>query len=615
MVLEYAEGSKLYVPLSQSYLVSRYIGAHEERPVLSKLGSPKWQQTKALAQQKIIGYAAELLELYAQRSLEKTAVLGEDSEELQLFEQEFPYTETVDQLLAVQAIKEDLKAKKPMERLLSGDVGYGKTEVAMRAAFKMAFEGKKQVALLVPTTLLALQHFETFQERFQGYPLKIGLLSRFQTPKQNLKTLQELKTGDLKIIIGTHRLLSQDVVFHDLGLLIIDEEHRFGVRAKEKLKKLRQNQKIDALSMSATPIPRTLYMSLINIRDISQINTPPQDRLPIQTILTESSEELIREAISLETARQGQLFILHNRVETIFQRKAFLEKIAPQARLFVVHGQMSALEIENIFHAFKNYAADILLTTTIIESGIDIPNANTILIENADTFGLADLYQLRGRVGRWNRRAFAYLLVPKGRKLSDLARRRLAALAEAPLFGGGAKIAMRDLEIRGAGDLLGAKQSGQLAQVGFHLYCKLLKKAIEALKAKKPFSFLEPKMEFSQKALLPESYIREKEIRMEIYHRLGEASSASELDLLFQELCDRFGKPPEETAWLFSFTRLKLAATESSIFHLKFGERTLFLEKQAGDKKFSQVFVLPSEVQKKPALLERFVLDLFQKIN
>lgn len=608
MAIEYAQEAKLFVPISQSYLVSRYIGAHEEGPSLSKLGSNKWQKTKASVQKKIIGYAAELLELYAQRTLKKGYQITEDSEEMQLFELEFPYTETVDQNLAIQAIKEDFKKPEPMERLLSGDVGYGKTEVAMRAAFKMAFDGKKQVAMLVPTTILALQHFETFKERFSSYPINIALLSRFNTAKENQQIIAQAKEGTVDILIGTHRLLSQDVSFKDLGLLIIDEEHRFGVRAKEKLKKVKANHNIDVLAMSATPIPRTLYMSLINIRDISQINTPPQDRLPIRTILAENTEEVIKNALLQEILREGQVFILHNRTETIFQRKNQIQKLTPEAKILVVHGQMQAEEIEDIFHQFKNKEADILLATTIIENGIDIPNANTIIIENADTFGLADLYQLRGRVGRWNRQAYAYFLTPKGKKLSDIAKKRLLALAETPGFGGGGKIAMRDLELRGAGDLLGVQQSGQVAEIGFHLYCKLLKRAVNALKEKKPLSFIEPKMEFSYTAFLPESYIPESKLRMEIYHRIGEALSFDEIEEIKKELLDRFGTVPEEALWLLHMAKIKIFAIQEELTYLKFGKYTLFIQKERGKETMQKNLLLPPEMQKNPNILEKFVL-------
>ncbi len=611
IVLEYAGSSKLYVPISQAYLVSKYIGSHEESPSLSALSSNKWHKAKLSAQTKIIGYASDLLALYARRLLNKGFCLKEDSIETKLFELEFPYTETVDQKMAIQEIKQDLKQKKPMERLLSGDVGYGKTEVAMRAAFKMAFEGKKQVALLVPTTILALQHFETFQERFSGYPINIVVLSRFNSASQNSQIIEKIKTGAADIVVGTHRLLSKDIQFKDLGLLIIDEEHRFGVRAKEKLKKFKHN--VDVLSMSATPIPRTLYMSLIGIRNISQINTPPQDRVPIKTILAETSKELLQNALLKELAREGQAFVLHNRTDTIFQRKDFYQKLLPHAKILAVHGQMKPEEIENIFHTFKQKKADILITTTIIENGIDIPNANTIIIENASSFGLADLYQLRGRVGRWDRTAYAYLLTPKGKKLLPLAKKRLLSLSESPGFGGGSKIAMRDLEIRGAGDLLGTKQAGQVSQIGFHLYCKLLKKAVEALKTKKVCSFVEPKLEFPYSAYLPESYIKETSLRMEIYHRLGEALNFEEIDQIAQELIDRFGPLPDKVLFLLALSRIKIKAALYLLTLIKFGEYSITIEQLKGKKTIRKTFAFPKEARKTARDLEEFTLKLIYK--
>lgn len=605
LALEYAENSKLFVPISQSYLVSRYIGAKEEVPTLHALGSKSWQRSKSHAQQAIVGYAEKLLRINAERSIQGGFVFPEDTQESLNFENEFPYTETEDQLSAIAAIKDDMASKKAMDRLICGDVGYGKTEVAMRAAFKAAYEGKKQVAVLVPTTVLALQHFETFSDRMSSFPIIIRSVSRFHSPKEVKETLALVSEGKVDILIGTHRLISKDVVFKDLGLIIIDEEQRFGVRAKEHLKTLKTG--VDCLTLTATPIPRTLYLSLIGAKDISVINTPPQDRLPIKTIISERDAPLVQNALLRELSRDGQAFFIHNRVETIFQVAEELQKLLPEARVVTGHGQMSSEEIDSVFHTFKKGEADILVSTTIIENGIDIPNANTILIDRADQFGLADLYQLRGRVGRWNRPAYAYFLIPKGRTLPELARKRLYALVETGGYGGGMKIAMRDLEIRGAGDILGTQQSGQIAAIGFHLYCKLLKRTIDALKKECNPSFTETKMEFSYDARLPEHYIPEVSLRLEIYHRLGDATSLEEVDAILAELQDRFGNYPPQVIWLYHLTRIRTLAAQKQISLLKFNTHTLTIEHPKGKK----VLTLPHF--KKPADLEAFIFSALHK--
>jgi transcription-repair coupling factor (superfamily II helicase) len=605
MVLEYAEKSKFFVPASQSHLVSRYIGVQEEIPTLSTLGSSRWQKTRIQAQQAIIGYADQLLRHNASRELHGGFTFSPDSQEMQLFEADFPFVETEDQLQAVDQVKGDMTSAKAMDRLICGDVGYGKTEVAMRAAFKAVVDGKKQVAILVPTTVLAMQHYETFSDRMANFPLTIGVLSRFRTVKENKETLKKAADGKIDILIGTHRLISKDVLFKDLGLIIIDEEQRFGVRAKEHLKTLKTG--VDCLTLSATPIPRTLYMSLIGARDISVINTPPQDRLPIKSIIAERESSLIQNALLRELSRDGQAYLIHNRVESIFSFSDEIQKLLPQARIVVGHGQMSPDELDAVFHAFKNGEADILITTTIIENGIDIPNANTILIDRADTFGLADLYQMRGRVGRWNRPAYAYFLVPQRRELADLPRKRLQALVEASGYGGGMKIAMRDLEIRGAGDILGTQQSGHVSTIGFHLYCKLLKKAIEALRNKSSPTFTETKLEFSYPASLPDTYINEGSLRMEIYHRLGEAISLPEIDAILAELKDRFGPYPPEVLWLYHLTRLRLFASQRQFTLLKFENLTFTAERQEGKQTVRKTLSLPRT--KKPDEWEKQVID------
>jgi transcription-repair coupling factor (superfamily II helicase) len=610
LTIEYAEKSKLFVPLSQAYLVSRYIGAKEEPPSLSQLGGKRWQTARTAAQSQIVGYASDLLQMYAERAAHGGFRYPPDSSLMQQFEQDFPYTETQDQLLAIQAIKEDMISDKAMDRLICGDVGYGKTEVAMRAAFKAVADGAKQVAVLVPTTVLAMQHYDSFIQRMSGFPIQTEVISRFRTPKQVKETLERVKKGKVDILIGTHRLLSEDVHFKQLGLIIIDEEQRFGVRAKEHLKKMKVG--VDCLTLSATPIPRTLYMSLINARDMSVINTPPQDRLPIKTIIAETDPELISNALLRELARGGQAFFIHNRVESIYNRAEVIQKLVPAARIGIVHGQMSSDEVDPIFHHFKQGSIDLLFATTIIENGIDIPNANTILIDRADTYGLADLYQLRGRVGRWNRAAYAYFLIPKQTSLPELTRKRLNALVEASGYGGGMKIAMRDLEIRGAGDILGVQQSGQVSAIGFHLYCKLLKRTIDALKKKKAISFEETKLEFTFDARLPDHYIPEVSLRMELYYRLGEASTYSEIDEIFSEMKDRFGAPPPPVLWLYHITRLRAFATANQFTLLKFNNLSLLAEQLKGKQLEKKNILLPKKFQS-PQELETYVTEQLKK--
>ena len=580
LVIEYASSSTLFVPIAQSYLVSRYIGAKEEMPSLSQLGTQKWHKARVQAQKAIIGYAEEMLKMNAERELVGGFVYPEDSDDMINFETDFPFVETDDQLAAISSIKQDMSSKKAMDRLICGDVGYGKTEVAMRSAFKAVSDGKKQVAVLVPTTVLAMQHYETFCDRMANYPINIGVISRFMPPKKVKETIAKAKSGAIDILIGTHRIISSDVSFKDLGLIVIDEEQRFGVRAKEHLKKLKVG--VDCLTLSATPIPRTLYMSIIGARDVSVINTPPQDRLPIKSHIAERNEKTIQNALLRELSRDGQAYFIHNRVETIHNISDELQKLVPEARIVVGHGQMSADELDKVYHMFKHGEADILVATTIVENGVDIPNANTILIDRSHQFGLADLYQLRGRVGRWNRPAYAYFLIPQQREIAELSRKRLQALIDASGYGGGMKIAMRDLELRGAGDILGVKQSGQISSIGFHLYCKLLKRTIEAMKKKQAPSFIETKLEFAFDAKLPEEYISEPSLRMELYHRLGEASSDEETDVILKEMQDRFGPAPKEVIWLYHLTRLRIHAAQRGYHLLKFEKFTFLGEKQKG---------------------------------
>lgn len=591
LVIEYAGKSKLFVPISQSHLVSRYIGASEEKPTLHQLGSSKWQKTKEGVQKAIIGYAKDLLTAQAEREVKGGFACRTNSDSFEQFSQAFMYEETEDQLNAIQDIVSDMQSEQAMDRLVCGDVGYGKTEVAMRAAFKAVVDGGKQVAVLVPTTVLAMQHYESFKERMQHFPIKIGIASRFQTLRETRLILESVRRGDTDILVGTHRLVSKDVIFNDLGLVIIDEEQRFGVRAKEKLKHIKTG--VDCLTMTATPIPRTLYLSLIHLREMSLINSPPYDRLPIKTILAEREDKLIKNALMRELARDGQAYYIHNRVESIHKEAEKLQKMLPSARLAIVHGQMDSDMIDKVFHSFKRGDTDILVATSIVENGVDIPNANTIIIDRADRFGVADLYQLRGRVGRWNRTAYAYFLVQENRVLPEITQKRLNALVETSGFGGGIKLAMRDLEIRGAGDILGVQQSGNVSNIGFHLYCKLLKKTIDALKKQQPTSFLETRIEFPYNAKIPDTYVHESSIRLELYHRLGEAENIQAVDTIYDEIKDRFGPIPQPMLWLYHLTRIRIFANINQFTELKFLKHTLTAVQKQKKNPLSKQLMLP----------------------
>jgi len=611
MVLEYAEGGKLYVPMEQANLISKYIGATEEKPELHTLGSTRWKRAREKTEAAIVGYASDLLKLQAERVIKGGFCYPEDSELVTQFSEEFPYVETPDQQLAIEQIKKDMRSNQSMDRLVCGDVGYGKTEVAMRAAFKTVVDGGRQVAVLVPTTVLAMQHFETFSERMANYPIKIGVLSRFVKPKEMEKTLESLANGSLDIVVGTLKVMNKDVTFKNLGLVVIDEEQRFGVKAKEYLKQIRKD--VDCLTLSATPIPRTLYMSLTGARDLSVISTPPEDRLPIQSVICTATDDLIKNAMLRELARDGQIYVIHNRVESIFQMADKIRMLVPTARIVVGHGQMGSQELDMVFHAFKTGKADILVATSIIENGIDIPNANTILIDRADRFGLADLYQMRGRVGRWNRKAYCYFLVPSTRELSELSRKRLSALTVSSGHGGGMKIAMHDLEIRGAGNILGTEQSGHVAAIGFHLYCKLLKKTITALQKKEtPLFYQEIKIEFPYDARLPEDYVNETTLRMEIYQRLGDAENESEVDQLIEEVRDRFGPLPSQVEWLRHITRIRLFAARNSFTLLKLSKVVFLAEQTHGkENKISKKILIT--LPKTPEQLEQTILHALKE--
>jgi transcription-repair coupling factor (superfamily II helicase) len=563
--LSFNGGDKIFVPVEQITRISRYSGA--ERPQLSKLGGTEWLRTKQRVHRAVTDLADELLELYAARANTQGHAFATDTPWQGEMEASFPYEETPDQLRAAAEAKLDMEAGRPMDRLVVGDVGYGKTEIALRAAFKAIQDGK-QVAVLVPTTVLAAQHHQTFSQRFAAFPIKVRLLSRFVAPAEQKRTIDGLTEGSIDLVIGTHRLLSKDVKFRDLGLVVVDEEQRFGVAAKERLKQLRRE--VDVLTLSATPIPRTLNLALAGVRDMSVIETPPEDRLPIQTRVAEASAGLVRDAILRELDRGGQVFYVHNRVETIEAQAEQLRRMMPSARFVVGHGQMPEGALERVMITFADGAADILVCTTIIESGLDIPNANTIIIDRADTLGLAQLYQLRGRVGRSSRRAYAYLLYRRRERMSEEARKRLQAIFNASELGAGFQIALADLEIRGAGNILGGEQSGHMAAVGFDLYSRLLAEAVEERKARREDR--PPRVERPQavvdlplEAHLPDSYVPEVAQKLELYRRLARARTAGDLASFRQEVTDRFGPMPTPVARLVEVAELRLAAEAAGV--------------------------------------------------
>ena len=606
LVIEYAasdpanEPPKLYVPVSESHLVSKYVGAGKAHPPLNTLGGARWAKAKEQTEKAVRDVAAELLRIQAVRATQPGHACRPDTPWQREFESAFIYEETPDQMTAITETKADQERAKPMDRLICGDVGFGKTEVAIRAAFKSVMDGQ-QVAVLVPTTVLAQQHFNNFRERMADYPIRVELLSRFRTKREQTKVVQDLAAGAVDIVIGTHRIVQDDIAFKDLGLVVIDEEQRFGVLHKEKFKRLRTM--VDVLTLSATPIPRTLYQALTGARDMSTIQTPPHDRLPVETIATQYDERLIRDAIQRELNRGGQIFFLHNRVTTIETMRAKLQTLVPQARIVVGHGQMHADDLEEVMTQFVNGGADILLSTTIIESGLDIPNANTIIIDRADRFGLSELYQLRGRVGRYKHQAYAYLLLPRHARLLTDVRKRISAMKQYATLGSGFKIAMRDLEIRGAGNLLGAEQSGHITAVGFELYCQLLKQSVSALKGEKVKPRVEVRvaldflpldtalpdpgagaesLKFRTCAALPDHYVSEPHHRIEIYRKLAQATEKPLLEALQAELRDRFGPLPAPVELLLGVAELKLIAGEKKVTSIEVEDAKLKLVR-AGD--------------------------------
>lgn len=598
LIIEFAasdydqEPPKLYVPVSEAHLVSKYVGAGKIRPPLNRLGGAKWSKTKAQAEKAILDLASEMLRIQAIRESQEGYVFGPDTAWQKEFEDAFEFDETDDQVKAIEASKQDMESGKPMDRLICGDVGFGKTEVAIRAAFKAVMDGR-QVAVLAPTTVLAQQHYTTLRDRMAGYPVSVEILSRFKSKRQQTETVERLKQGAVDIVVGTHRLVQADVIFKDLGLVVIDEEQRFGVAQKEKFKRLRHL--VDVITLSATPIPRTLYLALTGARDMSTLETPPLDRLPIETIVTGYDERVIREAIKKEIQRGGQVFFLHNRVTTIDVVHAKLAELVPEARIVVGHGQMKSRELEKVMSKFIDGDADILLSTTIIESGVDIPNANTIIIDRADRFGLSELYQLRGRVGRWKRQAYAYLLLPRHAGLLADARKRLSAIKQYATLGSGFKIALRDLEIRGAGNLLGAEQSGHITAVGFELYCQLLKQTVGRLKGEEPARRVEVKLRIdflhlysadesigesaidTAQAGIPQRYMANTRNRIEIYRKLAECSTVEDLKDVQTEVRDRFGPLPETCDRLFKAMELKVLSSQKDIELLEVREGKLMI--------------------------------------
>jgi len=566
MILEFADQARLYVPLTRLDLIQKYRSTDAgPAPVLNKLGSQQWTKTKARVRKAMQDMAGELIKLYAERQAAQGNAFSADNQFQHEFEDSFDYTETDDQLSAIRAIKYDMESTRPMDRLLCGDVGYGKTEVAMRAAFKAVQDGK-QVAVLTPTTILSFQHFETFKKRFSQFPIIVEMISRFRTAKEQKAIVERVEAGKIDILIGTHRILSKDIKFQDLGLLVVDEEQRFGVRHKERLKQMRKE--IDVLAMSATPIPRTLHMSLVGLRDMSVIETPPKDRMAIQTVVAKFDEKLIRSAIEVELERGGQIYFVHNRVESIYELAARIQELVPAARVVVGHGQMGETELERVMLAFMHHEYDVLVATSIIENGLDIPLANTILINRADRHGLSELYQLRGRVGRSNRRAYAYLLIPPEKELTDIARRRLAALKEFSDLGAGFKIAALDLELRGAGNMLGGEQSGHIEAVGFELYTSMLEDAVKALKGESSEDRITTQLNLGIALRIDEHYVPEENQRLRLYKKIAGAQTEQAIVEVRSELEDRYGSLPDATVYLLEAATLRLKCETIGIAQL-----------------------------------------------
>jgi transcription-repair coupling factor (superfamily II helicase) len=566
IVIEYLEGARLYVPLEHINTVQKYHAPENVRPKTDRLGGKTWEKTKQKVRQKVRDMAEKLLVIYAKRSAAEGYVFSEDTELHREFDGFFPYEETPDQLTSINEIKRDMESSIPMDRLLCGDVGYGKTEIVMRACFKAAYDSK-QAAVLVPTTILAEQHYETFTARFSAFPIRIDYLSRFKNKAEQKQTLKALAEGNIDIVIGTHRLLAKDVSFFNLGLLVVDEEHKFGVTHKEKLKAL--SERIDVLTLSATPIPRTLHMALSGIRGMSVIETPPEDRLAVKSIVSRFNPATIKDALQKELERNGQAFFVHNRIHDIYKTGNFLRDLVPDAKIGVAHGQMNEKELEHVMRAFFHKEINVLVSTAIISSGLDIPSANTIIIDRADRFGLADLYQLRGRVGRSDVKAYAYFLIPGEDIITEEARKKLQAIQELGYLGAGFRLALKDLEIRGAGNLLGGEQSGHIEAVGFDMYMEMLESAVAELKGEKIEPKTEPVIDLKIMAVIPEGYIEDPDLRLSIYRKIASAKNLKSLEGLLEELKDRFGPPPEKTKRLLEIMELKMLAKKHAIARIQ----------------------------------------------
>ena len=583
----YDKGDKLYVPVDQLDLVQKYIGSEGNTPKINKLGGTEWQKAKAKVRKSINEIAEDLVKLYATRAALKGYKYSKDTEWQKQFEDEFPYEETPDQLSSLEEIKKDMESDKPMDRLLCGDVGYGKTEVAIRAAFKAVMDGK-QVAFLVPTTILAEQHYKNLTKRFSDFPVKIDMISRFRSTKEQRATLKALKEGNVDILIGTHRLVSKDIEFKDLGLLIVDEEQRFGVAQKEKIKNLKKN--VDVLTLSATPIPRTLHMSLTGVRDISVIETPPEERYPIQTYVVEQNDQLIRDAILREMGRGGQVYFVYNRVESIEGMANYIRELVPECKVGIIHGQMTEKELETEMMNFMNKEYDVLVCTTIIETGIDIPNVNTMIVNNADKMGLSQLYQLRGRVGRSNRIAYAYFIYTKDKVLTEIAEKRLKALKDFTELGSGFKIAMRDLEIRGAGNMMGSSQHGHMAAIGYDLYCRMLEDTVKLIKGEIDKEPIETTVDIKIDAYIPSSYIQDEIQKIEIYKKIAAIESLEEYQDIKEELEDRYSALPEAVYNLMDIAYIKSLAKELLIEEIKETPKEVRFKFQQGYKDFNNIY-------------------------
>ena len=598
MKISYAAGGNLYIPATQLDLIQKYASADAKKPKLNRLGGQEWHKTKTRVRGAVKEIARDLVELYAARQQKEGFVYGEDTVWQKEFEEMFPFEETEDQILAIEETKRDMESTKIMDRLICGDVGYGKTEIAIRAAFK-AVQENKQVVYLCPTTILAQQHYNTFMQRMKEFPVRVDLMCRFRTSAQQKKTIEDTKRGLVDIVVGTHRVLSDDLQFKDLGLLIIDEEQRFGVQHKEKIKKLKEN--IDVLTLTATPIPRTLHMSLIGIRDMSVLEEAPVDRMPIQTYVMEYNDEMVREAIQRELSRDGQVYYVYNKVKDIDEITAKIQKLVPEATVAYAHGQMRENKLESIMLDFINGEIDVLVSTTIIETGLDISNANTMIIHDADQLGLAQMYQLRGRVGRSNRMAYAFLLYRRDKLLREVAEKRLSAIREFTDLGSGFKIAMRDLEIRGAGNLLGAEQHGHMEAVGYDLYCKMLNEAVKHLKGEMEEESYTTTLDLNVDAFIPASYIQNEYQKLDIYKRIASIENEEEMDDMLEELIDRFGDVPKKVQQLLSIAMLKALAHSAYVIAVE----------QKGEKiKFVMYEQAKVKVEKIPDLVQKYKGDL-----